>query len=110
MALPTSSTTAPVMQAAPSMASPPPEPPTPVLLDDIQPIYLARLYPEHVAGGMSDARNAALEAGNSARDQGMQLRASQQEPLPALTEPEPPPPPPSGGSGTDSTAGSTSSL
>lgn len=91
MALSTSSTSSPVTQASPPMAQPPADPPTPVLFDGMQPVYLVRLYPEQVNAGIGDARSAALEAGNAARDAGMHLRASQQEPIPAPEEPPPPP-------------------
>jgi hypothetical protein len=89
------------MQGAAPGSAPKADPPTPVLFDDIQAVYLARLYPEAVNSGIGAARTAALDAGNAARSDGMALLASQQEPI-ATTEAEaadmrgrePPPPPP----------------
>lgn len=81
-------------QGMPPMVQPPSDPPSPVLFEDLQPIYLARLYPKEVAGGLSAASSAALEAGNAAREQGMALVAAQQEPIAGTEEPPPPHMPP----------------
>jgi hypothetical protein len=77
-------------QGRPPMAAPPAEPPTPVLFEGIDPILLARLYPEEVASGVGAASAKAMEAGNAAREQGATLAASQQEPIVGLEEPPPP--------------------
>jgi hypothetical protein len=63
----------------------------PVLFDDIEPILLARLYPEALAGGMAEARALAMAAGEAAFEQGNKLVASAQEPV-AGELPAPPPP------------------
>lgn len=101
MAQPTTQNPAPLTQMAPtpgvgatpgtlqgmrpSMAgirqTPETAPAEPVLFDDIDPVLLARLYPEATAGGSGEARAKAMEAGAAARDAAMTLVAAQQEPV-----------------------------
>jgi hypothetical protein len=51
----------------------------PVLIEDIDPILLVRLYPEATSAG--DMRSCALAAGNATYEAGQTLIASQQEPV-----------------------------
>jgi hypothetical protein len=69
-------------------------PADPVLFEDIDPIYLARLYPQALAGGIGEARELAMAAGVAAHDDGLNLVASQQEPVIELPPVPPAPPPP----------------
>lgn len=53
----------------------------PVLFDDIDPILLARLYPDALKGGMADARALAMKAGEACHELGTKLMAAAQEPV-----------------------------
>jgi hypothetical protein len=75
-------------------------PTEPRLLDDLEPMYLARLYPEALSKGATAAKDAAMAAGKAAFEAGKTLHASQQDPVgdtppedPAKPPPPPPPPP-----------------
>ena len=68
----------------------PAAPAMPVLFDDLDPVLLVRLYPEIV--DVPAARTAAMAAGTAAREQGMELVASQNEPVVVMGEPVAPPP------------------
>ena len=65
------------MGAAPSTE--PLGPLKPVLFDDIDPILLARLYPDTVDG--PDARAQAMAAGEAVAVEGAEMMASQNEPV-----------------------------
>jgi hypothetical protein len=63
----------------------------PVLVDGIDPVYLARLYPDEFAqDGAKGARDAALAVGRAGVEAGRKLSAAQQD------KPQSPPEPGSG--------------
>jgi hypothetical protein len=64
----------------------------PVLLEDIDPVLLVRLYPG--ARDAAEMRAQALAAGQATFAAGQELIASQQEPVVVLGEPVAPPPKP----------------
>ena len=83
------------MGAAPGTAPASGEAAKPVLFDDIDPILLARLYPDALKGGMADARGLAMKAGEACHEAGAKLIAAAQEPVAQFDEhgnPVPPPP------------------
>lgn len=66
----------------------------PVLFDDIDPVLLARLYPDAMSKGIGEARDLAMAAGHAAHDLGAKLMAAAQEPVAVPAEPGAAPPPP----------------
>jgi hypothetical protein len=64
----------------------------PVLIDDIDPVLLVRLYPG--AKDSAEMRAQAMAAGEATYAAGQELVASQQEPVVVLGEPVAPPPRP----------------
>ena len=57
----------------------PDAPREPVLFDDIEPVYLVRLYPDAVKKGGEAAREAAMAAGKATAEAGAKLIAAQQQ-------------------------------
>jgi hypothetical protein len=73
-------------------------PTEPRLIEGMEPMYLARLYPEALAKGGGAATDAAMAAGKAAYEGGKTLKASQQDqgdtPPEDPAKPPPPPAPP----------------
>ena len=69
---------APMMKPAPKDVPADAPRPTPVLVDDIDPVLLVRLYPDSTS--TADARAQAIAAGNATHAAGETLVAAQQQP------------------------------